>query len=152
MRKFGIGVIAACVALSLSAPAAMAKPGGKGKHFEKMDTNGDGVVSREEFDAKHDEMFSKMDANGDGNVTKEEMKAAHKARMEEHKKKRAEHMKKHFGEMDKDKDGSLVFDEMKDHKGQAYFDKLDADSDGKVTWSEFEEGHKGKHRRYRCKH
>jgi len=60
-----------------------------GKHhpgrmmFEKMDTNGDGVITAEEHEAsiqqmmaKRSEHFAKMDTDGDGSVTKEEAKAA----------------------------------------------------------------------------
>jgi len=52
--------------------------------FKKLDTNGDGVLSLEEFkaaprakkdEAKAEEIYKKMDANGDGKVTLEEFKA-----------------------------------------------------------------------------
>lgn len=43
----------------------------------KMDANGDGEITREEFMAPHGEMFSRMDKNGDGKVTAEEMQAMH---------------------------------------------------------------------------
>ncbi|KAF0174313.1 MAG: EF hand domain-containing protein [Rhodobacteraceae bacterium] len=33
------------------------------------DTDGDGLVSRDEFMAKTADWFAKMDRNGDGNVT-----------------------------------------------------------------------------------
>ena len=64
----------------ISAPSlAQAEHGGehgkKGGFFEKMDTDGDGAISRAEHDAQSAERFKKMDRNGDGKVTKEEMEA-----------------------------------------------------------------------------
>lgn len=48
----------------------------------RMDSNGDGQVSREEFMKGHEAMFEKMDSNGDGMLTVEE-KRAHKAMMKQ---------------------------------------------------------------------
>lgn len=69
-------------ALSLSATAVMAMGGHdeghqKGKMMERIDTNGDGVVSKEEFMAKHAEKFDKIDVDGNGSLSKEELKEAH---------------------------------------------------------------------------
>jgi len=83
--------------LGLGATAAMADNHKDGHHkggmMQKVDTNGDGMVSKTEFMAKHEEMFAKMDANNDGNLTKEEMKSAREAmkeKWEEKKEKRME--------------------------------------------------------------
>ena len=46
----------------------------KHKFFEKMDANGDGVVSKEEFLTQSEKKFSDMDSNRDGNVDKDEAK------------------------------------------------------------------------------
>ncbi len=54
------------------------------KHFfPKMDTNGDGMVSKEEHDAAGTKMFAEADTNGDGNVSMDEMKAMKKKEIEE---------------------------------------------------------------------
>lgn len=69
---------AALLAVGLmSAPVVFADHhgGGKGKLFEKHDTNGDGVISKSEFLAKAEERFAKMDADGNGEISKEEAKA-----------------------------------------------------------------------------
>lgn len=58
--------------------------------FSKQDTNKDGVVSKEEWDASSEEHFKKLDLNSDGKITKEEAAEAHKKFMEEHKKHRDE--------------------------------------------------------------
>lgn len=86
------------LALGVSAMPAMAE-GDKhhGKHggmFKKIDTDGNGEISRAEFDAKHDEMFKKMDKDGNGSISKDEMKAHHKGRKAKHaerKEKRESH-------------------------------------------------------------
>ncbi len=49
--------------------------------WKKMDADGDGAVTRKEFDKMHGDMFAKMDANKDGKVTKEEKMAFHKSKM-----------------------------------------------------------------------
>ena len=58
----------------------------KGKMFEKHDTNGDGVISKDEFLDHATSRFSEMDANDDGEVSKEEAKAAHDRMREKMKK------------------------------------------------------------------
>lgn len=55
------------------------------KMFSKVDTDGDGQLSREEFATKASERFAKLDANDDGVVTKEEFKAAAKRHHGGHK-------------------------------------------------------------------
>ena len=56
----------------------------RGKHrhggpLKRMDSDGDGKVSRAEALAAAEAAFARADANGDGFVTPEEMRAAHKA-------------------------------------------------------------------------
>ena len=46
--------------------------GKKGEMFSKHDTNGDGVISEDEFLKHAAERFSNIDADGDGRVSKEE--------------------------------------------------------------------------------
>lgn len=45
---------------------------GKNSRGSKRDSNGDGVISRAEYDASTDALFIRMDANGDGVLTKGE--------------------------------------------------------------------------------
>lgn len=49
---------------------------GHGKHnkMKKMDTDGDGVVSKDEFMAHAEMKFGKKDKNGDGVISADEMK------------------------------------------------------------------------------
>ena len=98
MKKYVLTAVMAAT-LGLGATAAMAEhhEGGdhKGGMMQKVDTNGDGVISKAEFMAKHEEMFAKMDANKDGNLSADEMKAAReymKEKWEARKEKREEMM------------------------------------------------------------
>lgn len=53
--------------------------------FKKMDTNGDGKVSKAEFDAHKDAMFADADTNKDGMLSEEELRAHKKKKWEAHK-------------------------------------------------------------------
>jgi hypothetical protein len=58
---------------------------------DKMDTNHDGVISKDEWNNFHSAMFDKIDTNHDGKITKDEFKAKHMAMMEKHKEWKAKH-------------------------------------------------------------
>jgi len=45
--------------------------------FMEHDADGDGRISRAEFDAAREARFAALDADGDGRVTREEMRAGH---------------------------------------------------------------------------
>jgi Ca2+-binding EF-hand superfamily protein len=80
-----IGFVVLCAIMAFSFVGCAHKKGhhGKDKHhkmWKKMDADGDGVVTREEFDKAHGEKFAKMDANSDGKITKEEKMAYKKSK------------------------------------------------------------------------
>lgn len=63
--------------------------GEKGRHggwFQKLDEDGDGKVSQEEFQNRAEEKFDKMDGDGDGSITEEEWREAVEHWKEKHKK------------------------------------------------------------------
>lgn len=86
MKKYAYALTASAVALMFAASAAVAGHGpqghgdrdGKGpKHehiMEKLDTDSDGFISKDEFMAVHEKRFGEMDGDGDGKLTAEEMK------------------------------------------------------------------------------
>lgn len=52
-------------------------PGGPAMAMKKADTNGDGAISKAEFDAQSAQRFAKLDTNSDGKIDAAEMKAQH---------------------------------------------------------------------------
>ena len=59
---------------------AAPRPGKQGPRmqqmFQRADTNGDGVINRDEFDKKADLRFKPLDLNGDGVITRDEAQQA----------------------------------------------------------------------------
>lgn len=78
-----------------AAPAADSAPA-KGKGFErywgKLDPEGKGFVTKEQWEANADKRFQKIDANNDGKVSKEELQA-YDAKMRDHFREMREHRK-----------------------------------------------------------
>ena len=126
---------ASSAALALAAEGQPADPG-HGPHghmldrLKQADTNGDGMLSRDEAKAlpmisKH---FDEIDANHDGQVTMEELRAFHKARAGQ---RHAEHWKK----IDTDGDGRISRAEAQANAPRLAerFDQIDANGDGFIT-------------------
>ncbi|MGI3168026.1 EF-hand domain-containing protein [Pseudooceanicola sp. C21-150M6] len=112
---------------------------GPGFDMSRMDTDGDGKVTREEMQAQAQKRFSDADANGDGEVTIDEIVAGMETQRTERMQKMAERMLKRA---DANEDGKLTADEMGPRNGDRMFAFLDADEDGAVTREEFERARK----------
>ena len=98
--------------------------------FKRLDRDGDGAVTFEEFVRASDERLARMDANADGNIGHDEFRAYHEAEA----KRRIERL---FAELDADRSGRLVPAEL---KGRAEAQRLlacDADKDGAVAREEY---------------
>ena len=57
--------------------------------FSLMDSDGDGTISLQEFQAAHERIFKGMDANKDGRLTPEEMQAFMEGPVERFRRSRA---------------------------------------------------------------
>jgi Ca2+-binding EF-hand superfamily protein len=102
--------------------------------FKRMDANGDGVVTREEFDASNARRFQEMDANNDGKVTREEMDV----RVNQAMRNGLRHFEERFSSADLNRDGVLDRVEAQAMPVmEVFFDQVDANKDGKVTREEY---------------
>ncbi len=153
MKAFSTMIVAA--SLACAAPLSLACEGkcygGRGAmFFKEMDTNGDGAISKKEFDAFHDARFKEMDLNHDGKITKDEVEAMHK-KMAEHGK---ECMIQRFEESDINHDGALSKDEAEIGMPMlfAHFDEADTNKDGKISKEEFDAYMKKLHEQMRQRH
>jgi hypothetical protein len=108
--------------------------------FQKMDTNGDGRVSRDEHASFAKSKFAKMDANGDNSVTTAEMESA----WQKHAGKRTDGKQlsaaDKLNKLDKNGDGRLSAEEHTSGTADM-FQQMDANSDGSLSESELKTGH-----------
>jgi Ca2+-binding EF-hand superfamily protein len=121
--------LAATLAATLSFSALAGGHGGNGDFLKKADTNGDGMISRDEAKANPRLLknFDAIDTNKDGLISADEMRAFHAQRAAEHFKKmdtngdglisKAEaagspRLAEHFDQIDTNKDGQLSKDEL----------------------------------------
>ena len=86
--------------------------------------------------------FEKLDTNKDGSLSKEEFDAGMAARGERHKKRHGKRAEKRFGKMmkrlDTNKDGGLSQEELNTGFVNRMFDRLDEDKDGRISVAEAE--------------
>lgn len=116
---------------------------GKGRFMALFDTNGDDVVTGEEFKAAAAERFKKMDSDSSGTVTLEEFRTY----LAE---KRQKWTTMKFQKIDTDKDGNVSEAEYLDYKhqkAQRRFNYMDKDGNGIISEEEFKNNrrHGGKY-------
>jgi Ca2+-binding EF-hand superfamily protein len=132
MKRYLPSTLAA-ISLGLVAMGAMAQPG---PGIMRFDADGDGSVSREEFQPPEERrgqgLFDRADGNGDGVVTREEVESSVAEQAEERRRQMSERMLARFDSMDADGDGKLTRAEATEHA----FTRVDADGDGYITEDE----------------
>ncbi len=89
-------LILAMTLLSIGASSARADGNHAQRWFDRLDTNKDGVISRDEVNAHRAERFAKIDADGDGMISPAEYNARAEA---------------HFTRADTDGNGEITKDE-----------------------------------------
>jgi Ca2+-binding EF-hand superfamily protein len=151
--------ILSLVPAALIAAAANTSPpasGHWGEHgvFKSFDTNGDGVVTKEEAqaaaNARVDKIFADLDTNHDGQITQEEVQAARAARRAEMEAKFAAR----FKQADTNGDGQLSKDEVQAGMPMLArgFDRLDSNKDGELSMDEIKAGREAMTHRMRGAH
>ncbi|MEP6483244.1 MAG: EF-hand domain-containing protein [Rudaea sp.] len=107
---------------------------------KRMDSDGKGYVSEDDFVAKAKQRFARMDTRGDGKLTPDELSAP---RLHEHQKaaqnanpdaqaKRAAFAQKYFDRIDANHDRVVTQDEYI-AAATAHFNKIDKDGSGELT-------------------
>lgn len=135
MKQRTLSVVVASLVASVFAGMAFTASAGEGRHgkIKAADTNGDGVISREEAKAlpRLAQHFDQIDADKNGSISMDELKAMH-----------AHQREGHFDRMDTDRDGKLSRAEAERFPRMAdKFGKLDANGDGFVTKDELKTAH-----------
>jgi hypothetical protein len=135
--------IASAALIAVAAPDGRDGRGHGAERFKQADTNGDGVISRDEAKAlpRLAKSFDEIDANRDGQVSADEMHAFRAKRMEA---RRADHWKK----LDANGDGRVSLEEAKANAPRLaeHFTAIDANGDGFITPEEMKAAH-AKHAR-----
>lgn len=135
-------IIAAVAALGATVAVA-------GEKWKDADADGDGYLTQDEFNTSHivgmSERFSRIDTNTDGLLSKEELAAAHAERHAKHhgkkKGKRDFNPEKMVEHLDLDGSGSLSLAELENKRRSPdaeTFMAADTDSSGELNAAELE--------------
>lgn len=134
--------IAALITLGLAGVTytAMADDhrGGPGPMLEELDANLDGNITKDEIAAHRAERFFSADTNGDNLVSAEEFEAFSIA---ERERKQQERRARHFAKLDANGDGVVTAEEHEaaaSKRADRRFDRIDTDGDGVITEAERE--------------
>lgn len=141
--------LAVAVAL-ISGSQALAASHSTTTFIAEQDTNKDGKVTLEEFDAERAAHFKIMDSDGNGTLSEAEYIGEYETRLntqlesvtdaekkKEQYQRQMRQAKVRFGVLDKDKDAKMTFAEFQ-ASGHAMFSRHDADKDGVITVKDVE--------------
>ena len=149
--KYVLSLTAA--ALASAAIIAVAAPEGAGgerhgatmERLKAADTNGDGLISRDEAKAlpmiaKH---FDEIDTNHDGQLSPDEMRAFHQKMRAQHEQMREQRFAEHFRKIDTDGDGRISLAEAQANAPRLaeHFGQIDTNGDGFITPYEMKAAH-----------
>jgi Ca2+-binding EF-hand superfamily protein len=132
-RNYLLGLIS----LSMISAVAVADPGhgrgASGRFMMFFDANHDNMVTIEELNTAAKERFEKMDADGNGAVTMDEFQAYIRARKAEHQQKYFSNIDSNSdGNLSKEE-----FIQYREKMAEQRFQNLDANNDGMVSKDEF---------------
>lgn len=127
-------LLSAAVIAGLGATGGMAREAAH--DFSEIDADGDGQVTRAEFDAMAKARFAAADSDGDGFISREEMAQSAESR-------RADRVARMLERLDADGDGMLNAEELMAWGGDRgtsrvgrHFNRMDANGDDKIAPSE----------------
>lgn len=138
LKKLTIASLA--VSMSLLSITSFAEGNGGKRMFDRIDVDGNGVISFDEFKPPRMDKPRKADLNEDGQLTQEEVI--------EHAQQRGDDMveraSEHFAKMDLDGNGIVTSEEAR----EAAFYRMDKDQDGYLSPEELKRPKRGKGRRH----
>jgi hypothetical protein len=138
------GTVALALVAASGALAADGPPGqGREEHWAKVDTDGDGAISKAEAEAGAPRIardFANLDADEDGRITREEMHAQMQARHAATREERRARAEERYRSADTNGDGALDLAEAQQGMPRMaeHFAEIDADADGLVTREELQ--------------
>lgn len=141
MRKmlFAAAGLAALAGAAGLAFAQNAPPERDGRHgIFQSDTNSDGVLTRQEFDAGRAADFSRLDADHTGQLTRQEMRADRAEHGEHRRGRRGGHRgegMRQLASADANNDGNITREEFLARPNEM-FQRLDANNDGVISTAE----------------
>ena len=113
----------------------------QGKMFNRLDTNGDGAISKAEFNAFNARHFKALDTNKDGKITPDELPDEQNQMGQNPEMGHGDgtaHLDQRFNAADANQDGGLDREEAKNMPMLSmYYDEVDTNKDGKVTRQEY---------------
>ncbi len=118
------------LSVSLLSAAPSDRPG-PGMMLQHLDSDGDGQITKEEFDTGRGERFNSIDTDSNGSLSIGEMDQMREAKREKMRQSR-------FERMDQDNSGAVTEEEFNIH-GLDMFSGMDADQNGVVSQSEIED-------------
>ena len=145
-----VGSLAISTAVALSAATGALADRGHGaqERFNAVDTNGNGLISAEEFTVKRTADFVEIDTDGNGAISQAEMMAHMEKRRAEREakraEKRAERAARMFERADRNGDGQISVEEF-EAAGNQRFARMDKNGDGSLTPDEMKRRGHGKH-------